>query len=160
MAAAEDRESWTGQRQRRKSTDVGAASSEPPAAEGIEAALLASAVDDNLSIEGRRGFVVAGTATGKRVVSPKASRSPPHTRDGGVDRRLQSPGFTPPRSRESPSRPLTAASAEPGNTSPATKEVTTSGTVNEQDPSDSKAPNVDGEPPAGKAPPPRAAGQT
>ncbi|CBN73996.1 hypothetical protein Esi_0009_0188 [Ectocarpus siliculosus] len=160
MAAAEDRESWTGQRQRRKSTDVGAASSEPPAAGDIEAALLASAVDDNLSIEGRRGFVLAGTATGKRVVSPKASRSPPHTRGGGVGRRLQSPGFTPPRSRESPTRPLTAASAEPGNTSPATKEATASGTVNEQDPSDSKAPNVDGEPPAGKAPPPRAAGQT
>ncbi|CAM9261120.1 unnamed protein product, partial [Ectocarpus sp. 8 AP-2014] len=160
MAAAEDRESWTGQRQRRKSTDVGAASSEPPAAGDIEAALLASAVEDNLSIEGRRGFVLAGTATGKRVVSPKASRSPPHTRGGGVGRRLQSPGFTPPRSRESPTRPLTAASAEPGNTSPATKEATTSGTVNEQDPSDSKAPNVDGEPPAGKAPPPRAAGQT
>lgn len=66
----------------------------------------------------------------------------------------------PPRSRESPTRPLTAARVEPGNTSPAIKAATTSGTVNEQDPSDAKVPNVDGEPPAGKAPPPRAAGQT
>ncbi|CAM9653059.1 unnamed protein product [Ectocarpus sp. 12 AP-2014] len=160
MAAAEDREPWTGQRQRRKSNDIGAASSEPPTAGDIEAALLASAIEDDLSIEGRRGFVLAGTATGKRVVSPKASRSPPHTRGGGVDRRVQSPGFTPPRSRESPTRPLTAASAELGNTCPATKAAITSGTVNEQDPSDANAPNVNGEPPAGKAPPPRAAGQT
>ncbi|CAM9258655.1 unnamed protein product [Ectocarpus sp. 4 AP-2014] len=159
MVAAEDREPWTGQRQRRKSTDVGAASSEPPTAGDVEAEILASAVEDNLLIEGRRGVVLAGTATGKRVVSPKASRSPAHTRGGGIGRRLQSPGFTSPRPREPPTRPLTAASGEPGNTSPATKAATTSGTVNEQDPSDAITPNVDGEPPAGKAPPPTAAGQ-
>lgn len=45
---------------------MGAASSEPTVAGDIEEALLASFVEENQSIEGRRGFVLEGTATGKR----------------------------------------------------------------------------------------------
>ncbi|CAM9225060.1 unnamed protein product [Scytosiphon promiscuus] len=124
LAAAENRRPWTGGRQRRKSGDLGVMQ-DLPTADGSPGLRSSSSAEEEPALHGPDGFVLEGTATGERVVSPKASRSPPRSRGGGgVTRQplpassaAASPGHL--RSREdAPVTPTKSADIQPWDDGP------------------------------------------